>query len=339
MSLRYSGVVMNQTTKTQDTVTLELETLLKMVDELDLGTDLGNIQYSTRSMLKLYLYMLMKRITGFKTMAKQLRLKAGLLKQFGLSRCPHRTTLSRRFKQLSLALRAQIRTLHADFVAEGITLVDAMSVDSSLMHAKGNVWHKKQRGKGELPACGNIDTDAHWGKSGCGEWIYGYRVHCLVSGCSDAALPCDVEVASANIKDAAVFKDQLAASIPEQTQVLFGDGGFDKQGCYELCDQNNISLVAPIKPKVNTPPERLERARLYNDPEVREAFTLRKTTVEPFQGQLKNLFDLEYLCMKGLANVRTLVILATLAYLLLAKLNLRLGRDLLKLQDILIAIR
>ena len=47
-------------------------------------------------------------------------------------------------------------------------------------------------------------------------------------------------------------------------------GGFDKQGCYELCDQNNISLVAPIKPKVNTPPERLERARLYNDPEVRE---------------------------------------------------------------------
>ena len=136
-----------------------------------------------------------------------------------------------------------------------------------------------------------------------------------------------------------MFKDQLAASIPEQTQVLFGDGGFDKQGCYELCDQNNISLVAPIKPKVNTPPERLERARLYNDPEVREAFTLRKTTVEPFQGQLKNLFDLEYLCMKGLANVRTLVILATLAYLLLAKLNLRLGRDLLKLQDILIAIR
>lgn len=330
---------MNQTTKTQNTVTLELETLLKMVDELDLGTDSGNIEYSTRSMLKLYLYMLVKRITGFKTLAKQLRLKGELLSRFGLSQCPHRTTLSRRFKQLPLVLREQIRSLHCDFVAEGVTLVDAMSVDSSLMHASGNVWHKKQRDKGELPTCGNIDQEAHWGKSGCGEWIYGYRVHCLVSGCSDAALPCDVEVASANIKDAHVFKDQLAASMPEQTQVLFGDGGFDKQACYELCDQNNISLVAPIKAKANTPPERLERARLYNDPEVRAAFTLRKTTVEPFQGQLKNLFDLEYLCMKGLANVRTLVILATLAYLLLAKLNLRLGRDILKLQDTLIAIR
>lgn len=72
---------------------------------------------------------------------------------------------------------------------------------------------------------------------------------------------------------------------------------------------------------------------------MREAFSLRKTTVEPFQGRLKALFSLEYLYMKGLRNVRSLVILATLAYLLLAKLNLRLGLAILKLQDTLIAIR
>ena len=214
-----------------------------------------------------------------------------------------------------------------------------MSVDSSLMHAQGSVWHKKQRDKGELPKCGNIDQEAHWGKSGCGTWVYGYRVHCLVSGSSQAALPCDVEVASANLKDAQVFKDHLACSVPEQTQVLFGDGGFDNQKCYDLCDQQGVSLVAPIKAKANTPENRLQRVALYNDPEVRQAFTLRKTTVEPFQGRLKALFELEYLYMKGLANVRALVILATFAYLLLALLNFRLGRHLLKLQDTLIAIR
>ena len=136
-----------------------------------------------------------------------------------------------------------------------------------------------------------------------------------------------------------MFKNRLAASIPEDTQVLFGDGGFDDQSLYELCDENNISLVAPIKAKATTPAHRLERARLYNDPEVREAFMLRKTTVEPFQGQLKALFDLEYLYMKGLANVRALVILATLTYLLLAWLNHRLGLDILKLQGTLVAIR
>ena len=127
---------MNQRTKTQDMVTLELETLLEMVDELDLGTASGNNQYSTRSMLKLYLYMLVKRITGFKTMAKHLRLKTELLSRFGLSQCPYRTTLSRRFKRLPLILREQIRAIHTDFVAEGVSLVDALSVDSSLMHAQ-----------------------------------------------------------------------------------------------------------------------------------------------------------------------------------------------------------
>lgn len=78
--------------------------------------------------------------------------------------------------------------------------------------------------------------------------------------------------------------------------------------------------AAPTKAKANTPPERLERVRLYHDREVREAFVLRKTTVEPFRGRLKALFELEYLCMKGPRNIR-------------------LGRDVLKLQDTLIAIR
>lgn len=330
---------MNQRTKAQDTVTLQLETLLEIVDELELEADSGHTAYASRSMLKLYLYMLVKRIKGFKTLAKQLQLQSGLLEQFGLAQAPHRTTLSRRFKQLPLVLREQIRTIHAGFVAEGVTVVEAMSVDSSLLHAEGNVWHKKQRDRGELPKCGNIDREAHWGRSGCGTWVYGYRVHCLVSGASEAALPCDVEVAPANLKDAQVFKDRLAPAMPKQTSVLFGDGGFDDQSCYDLCDEKGISLVAPIKAKANTPTHRLERARLYNDPEVRQAFTLRKTTVEPFQGRLKALFELEYLYMKGLANVRALIILATFAYLLLALLNLRLGRDLLKVQDTLIAIR
>lgn len=312
---------------------------MKLVDELELAADGDNVIYDTRTLLKVYLYMLIKGITGFKTMVKKLNHQPELLASMGLATCPHRTTLSKRFKVLPEGLREQIRTLHNGFVAEGLNITEVMSVDSSLMQAKGNVWHKKQRDKGELPKCGNIDQDAHWGKSGCGEWVYGYRVHCLVSHPAEAALPCDVEVASANIKDAAVFEQHLCPSIPTETKVIFGDSGYDKEACYTACDQNNISLITPIKAKKHSPPQRHERAQLYNDPEVRQAFALRKTTVEPFQGQLKSLFNLDQLPVKGLANVRPLVILATLAYLLLAKLNLLLGRDLLKLHDTLMAIR
>ena len=41
-----------------------------------------------------------------------------------------------RFKRLPLLLREQVRSLHSDFVAAGVTLADALSVDSSLMHAQ-----------------------------------------------------------------------------------------------------------------------------------------------------------------------------------------------------------
>lgn len=330
---------MTKEKETQGIVALEIKSFLNFVDELDIDCDSDKHIYSTKSLLKLYLYMLIKQISGFKTMAKQLTLKSELLTLFGLPGCPHRTTLSDRFKALPLLLREQIRDLHNQFVKDDVTLADALSADSSLMHAKGNVWHKKQRDKGELPKCGNVDTDAHWGVSGCGDWVYGYRVHCLVSSPSEAALPFDVEVEPANIKDYQVFKEKLALNIPQETQVLFADSGFDDEACYQICDKKNISLITPIKAKKNTPQHRLDRLALYNDPEVREVFSLRKTTVEPFQGQLKYLFSLEQLCVKGIKNVRPLVLIAALAYLLLAKLNLALGLDILKLQDTLLAIR
>ena len=97
------------------------------------------------------------------------------------------------------------------------------------------------------------------------------------------------------------------------------------------------SHLSKLKPAPR--PSDLNAPGFSHDPEMRSTFALRKPTVEPFQGRLKSLFELEYLCMKGFRNVRTLVILATLAYLLLAKLNQRLGLDILKLQDTLIAIR
>ena len=41
-----------------------------------------------------------------------------------------------------------LRGLHQHFVDEEQSDPSIMSVDSSLMHAHGNVWHKKQRDKG-----------------------------------------------------------------------------------------------------------------------------------------------------------------------------------------------
>lgn len=69
----------------KETITLEIKSLLTFVDELEIDDDdTWKHQYSTRTMLKLYLYMLIKRISGFKTIAKQPKLKPEFLSLLGL---------------------------------------------------------------------------------------------------------------------------------------------------------------------------------------------------------------------------------------------------------------
>ncbi len=63
------------------------------------------------------------------------------------------------------------------FVVEG--MVDpsiTAAVDSTLLKAKGPVWHKSSMKKGIVP-CSGIDTDARWGYSHTKRWIFGYKLH------------------------------------------------------------------------------------------------------------------------------------------------------------------
>ena len=320
-------------------ITPDLKSYLSLVDELDLPKTLDRYSYGESSLIKLFLYALVKGISGFKTLHDHLLERPEVLALVGLDQLPHRTTLSRRFKRIPKGLQQAMTTLHEHFIETGIGEASVMSADSSLMHAEGNVWHSKDRKARRLPSCGNIDQEAHWGISGQGEWVFGYRLHCLVNADATAPLPRNICVYPANVKDAQVFSRELSASLSEDTNLVLADGGYDEQPCYDACDERGISLIAPLQVKTNTPEDRCERARLYNDPEVREVFALRKATVEPFQGRLKALFKLEHLLVKGLANVRALVTLAALAYLLLAYFNLRLGRDLLCLKQTMLALR
>lgn len=316
-----------------------LKSYLSQIDGLRLPQDATTYLYDQRGIIKLFLYALIKGITHFKTLHQHLNEKPGVLKLVGLPKIPHRTTLSRRFKTLPESLRALLLQIHDRFVENNLSTALMMSADSSLLHSKGNVWHPKDRTGGKLPSCGNIDTDAHWGISGTKEWVFGYRLHCLVSADPCSPVARDVRVHPANVRDASVFREELSESLPQQTLVVLADSGYDEAACYALCDEKEISLIAPITVKKRTPLERRERAALYHDPEVREVFCARRTTVEPFQGHVKELFSLEYLPVKGLLNVRALVTLAVVAYMLLAQLNHRLGRDLLRLRSTLLAIR
>ena len=71
----------------------------------------------------------------------------------GLVSNPSRQTFDRRLKTISTDIKQRISTMGNLFVTEGMVLVDdshsIAAVDSTLMKAKGSVWHKSSMKKGE----------------------------------------------------------------------------------------------------------------------------------------------------------------------------------------------
>jgi hypothetical protein len=83
----------------------------------------------------------------------------------GLSRVPSRRTFDRRLVTISAGdIKNRITTMGELFVREKI--VDPsiiLSTDSTLVKAKGHVWHKSSMTKEVVP-CSGIDIDARWGR-------------------------------------------------------------------------------------------------------------------------------------------------------------------------------
>ena len=134
--------------------------------------------YSDRLFLKALVVMVLKRLpTAHALLAvldqptPEIRRLRALLAEDG--RFPARRTWERRLAAAPATLPAQIACLGTALVA----LLDpwrtrgrAVAVDSTVLRARGGVWHKKHRDAGEVPHT-SIDTEAHWTKSGWHGWV------------------------------------------------------------------------------------------------------------------------------------------------------------------------
>lgn len=231
-------------------ITPRWEALLSALDECVVAERSYPYNYQDLPLIKVFVYARVKGIDGFQSLQKHLAVHPDVLALVGLARVPHRKTLANRFRALADLVGELLAQLTAHTTQAEAVDASVASVDSTLLHAHGNVWHKKQRDGGELPKCGNIDQEAHWGKSGCGQWVYGYRLHVLtLCGPGGITWPAMVSVHPANGKDAQVFDDEFARQLPNATQVLLGDSGYDQESCYQHCDERSVTLLAPIKVK------------------------------------------------------------------------------------------
>lgn len=130
-------------------------------------------------------------------------------------RFPSRRSWERRLAVLPDTLPGRIACLGrclADRFAVRDDCGPAGAIDSTVLRANGGVWHRKDREQGVVPHT-DIDTDAHWTKSGWHGWVCGWKLHLVVT-VGAVRIPLAAELTAANAADN-VIALELLAYLPE----------------------------------------------------------------------------------------------------------------------------
>jgi hypothetical protein len=268
--------------------------------------------YSDRLFLKALVIMLIKHLSKVYELlcvleqptAEMCALRL-LLTENG--RYPSRRTFERRLKAMPETLPTRIACLGGELVG----LIEpwarcgrAAALDSTLLRAKGGVWHKKDREKGEVPHT-SIDTEAHWGKSGWHGWVYGWKLHiaCTVAG---VWIPLAARLTPANVADSEIAP-QLLKDLPDEARYVLGDIHYNAPDVRQLCEDGGRILVTP---KYGAYPHTDAGA------EVRRIFhELRSRAIENFNEQFKGIFEGHaQVPTKGLLNTTRFALGAVFVY-------------------------
>jgi len=229
-----------------------------------------------------------------------------LLKEKG--RYPSRRTFERRLDRLPETLPAQIGCLGRQLVKLLKPWAEAgraAALDSTVLRARGGVWHKKDRKTGHVPHS-RIDTEAHWTKSGYHGWVYGWKLHLAVT-VSSVWIPLAACLKAANHADNKTAPE-LLRELSHETRFALGDTHYNAPNVKEDCQKRGIWLVASGG--------RGEYPHTDNGVEVRRVFhKLRSVANENFNEQFKAIFEgHEQVPTKGLSATSRYALGAVLVY-------------------------
>jgi hypothetical protein len=257
----------------------------------------------------------------------------------GLVSIPCRRTFDRRLKTMSTDIKQRISTMGYLFASEGIVMVDddhsiATAVDSTLMKAKGSVWHKSSMKKGIIP-CSGIDTDARWGYSHTKGWLFGYKLH-LTCTTGDLIVPLTADVTTANIQDNQMFitlvssssSSSLVFSLPSLLYMI-ADPGYDDKKLYEYSKKAlGMDLVCPLERYENTPKKRLELVCFYQSALGQAIYSRRRISIEQsLIEHIKSVFRLDPLPARGFHKVSSIVLLSVLLYQVMVYYNCKINKS------------
>ncbi len=199
-------------------------------------------------------------------------------------RFPSRRTFERRLRAMPETLPERIGCLGRYLVA----LLEpwsrsgrAVALDSTVLRARGGVWHKKDREAGVVPHT-SIDTEAGWTKSGWHGWVYGWKLHlaCTVAG---VWIPLSARLTPANASDNQIAP-LLIEELPEEARFVLGDTHYNAPNVRAACVQSDRFLVASGR--------RGPYPHRDAGVEVRRIFhRLRHVAIENFNEHFKAIFE------------------------------------------------
>jgi hypothetical protein len=106
------------------------------------------------------------------------------------------------------------------------------------------------------------------------------------------------------------------------------DEGYDDHDLYELSAERGFELVCPVSRYENTPPERVELAFFYESELGQLVYSWRLKSVEPLIEQIKDVFGIDPLPVRGFDKAGSIVLLSVLLYQVAVYYNHLTGRPL-----------
>jgi hypothetical protein len=167
-----------------------------------------------------------------------------------------------------------------------------------MVRAKGPVWHKKDKQRNIIPkGLTGLDKQATWGVSRAKGWIYGHGTFMLTS----YQIP--IVGIFCWIRNSANEAKRMAREIALYqglVKKVFMDSKADDQKIYfQLKKENNIQLITVPRKGMDKSPSRQKMIKEMLTKRNKKDFRQRGTTVEPMQGLIDNIFELERCWMRG----------------------------------------
>src|SRR5262245_25917715 len=222
-------------------------------------------------------------------------------------RFPTRRTWARRLCAIPTTLPTQIGCLGRALVAviqPWATCGRAAAIDSTLLRARGGVWHQKDREAGLLPHT-SIDTEAHWTQSGWHGWVYGWKLQ-LVTTVAGVGIPLAADLTAANVADT-VQALTLLPELPAQVRYVLGDQHYNAPAIDAACTRAGRTVIATRRGPYAHTDDGVGVRRVLHE--------LRSRAIENLNEQFKGIFDAHgQVPTRGWVNTRRFALGAVLVY-------------------------